>query len=757
VDEHWIYLQLPTPLEEGTNYDLRIVNDLFPDGLTYNFNYEVSANVSSLLHVNNIAYSTAAAEKYAYLYSWIGDGGALNLDELIGNQFSIVDNATGIKVFNGEVAFRKGPTQLETYQGEETGTSSQNFNGTFVYECDFSDFNEPGSYHILVENVGRSFDFEISCNAFRLPFEKVMKGIYNNRSGYRLEQPYSESTRPKPHHPSETPGFSGKLKFTSTTLCDVSDADASFADKELWEGGYLGDLTESWGWYQDAGDWDGYVSHHKVSSLLMLAYEHYPSNFTDGQLFISESSNGLPDILDEARWLIRFYKRLKDETEANDWTSGGVPGSRIFGDLWGDDFAASDQVRGSWQDVDRDWYVSGEETNVTFLYSAMAAQFAYLLEREGLTDPENIDWEQEAISTYLWANDRHSASDICQDYQVDWSKNYASAALFRLTANATYETDFVDAWNAIGTKDNLQGEDAFGAYIYNFTTLERNATVLAESNALIKSTANYNLREIGDDRACRWGGNPFFPMLSGQPTTPYVVEGIVAAKLLESEGDPLADDYLRIIHNTADYFMGNNPLRMTWITGLGEISPTGILHLDSWATGDGSSKEGIVPYGPWRKQGGETMAPTSNEWPHQWTYPNIDSWPGHERWFSQRYSPISCEFTIHQNNATAAFVYGALSGNYNCSEIVDTKDLELNNESKITIYPNPSPGKFRIKGEFESFKLEVINNIGQTLLILPELANNYEIDLGNLSDGVYYLKITADNGTLSLKQILKVN
>ena len=45
----------------------------------------------------------------------------------------------------------------------------------------------------------------------------------------------------------------------------------------------------------------------------MLAYEMAPRNFTDGELSIPESGNGVPDILDEAAWLPRFCYRLRHE------------------------------------------------------------------------------------------------------------------------------------------------------------------------------------------------------------------------------------------------------------------------------------------------------------------------------------------------------------------------------------------------------------------------------------------------------------
>jgi hypothetical protein len=43
-------------------------------------------------------------------------------------------------------------------------------------------------------------------------------------------------------------------------------------------------------------------------------------------------------------------------------------------------------------------------------------------------------------------------------------------------------------------------------------------------------------------------------------------------------------------------------------------------------------------------------------------YPAVEQWPAHELYFENRYCPITNEFTVHQNIAPAAAVYGYLAG-----------------------------------------------------------------------------------------------
>jgi len=78
--------------------------------------------------------------------------------------------------------------------------------------------------------------------------------------------------------------------------------------------------------------------------------------------------------------------------------------------------------------------------------------------------------------------------------------------------------------------------------------------------------------------------------------------------------------------------------------------------------GRGEFHPGIIPYGPWRKERAEGQGPWDAAWPYKTVYPPIDDWPGNERWFDNRCSPLTGEFTIHQNTAPAAALFGFLCG-----------------------------------------------------------------------------------------------
>jgi endoglucanase len=749
--EHWVYLFLPQAMVEGKNYTINTGN-LATNSNSFYFTFNTTSLRSEAVHVNQIAYSTNATQKFGYVYSWLGDKGGLDLVDYAGSTFKIINTTTNDIEFTGVLTFRKDKFSIETAWYNETPNG--NFLGADVYECDFSNFNTEGNYKLSIEGIGCSFPFKIECDATREPFKYVMQGIYQNRSGIELTGNYVQN-RPAPHNVITTPNFAGRLKYTTTKWCDVSASDASQDDKPLWEAGIQGNLTETWGWYQDAGDWDAYLRHMNVPTYLMFLFENNQENFYDGELEIPESGNGQPDILDEARWLIRFYKRLKDELISKGWGTGGVGGSRIMGDLWGSDEAPDGTARGSWLDTTRTWIVSGEDAFATYWYAACAAHYAICLQKAGVTDVENINWQQEAINAYDWAQANSLGNPSCHESNLIDFRMYAAASLFKLTGIQSYNTQFTSDFIANGISNNtveLTSTRAFGSWQYaslSNTVIPTNST-LQTALAAIESTADFLLNDyFTNGRACRWGGNFWMPMLTGQATTPLVSEGVMGYLLLKNSNPIKAAEYKKKLFTTVDYFLGNNPLNMTYITGLGERSPIGIFHMDSWYSSSGGVRRGIVPYGPWRADFNGDFGWWRYEWPAKTTYPDYNLFPGHERWFDQRTSPLGCEFTIDQTNMTSAFTYGALVCE---NQALNNPSFTTNLDNLLYIYPNPSKTTITVYGQkLDNQIIKITNTLGQNFDF--EMIDN-RISIESLANGIYIITfINQEKNRTSIKLI----
>lgn len=653
--EHWLYLYLPEPLETGKKYEIR-TGDIAGNGKIWEFDFNLETNRTEAVHVNLVGYDPRAPKKFGYVYHWGGSAGSINFSEYTGNNFYLIDNQTKEKVFTGKLAFRKSKTNVETRQND---TPNQNFLGADVWECDFSDFNTQGEYILAVEGVGHSFPFKIKPDAYRHAFYNSIRGLYHNRSGIALEEPFTEFIRPAPHNPIETPGFSGKLMYSTSRFIDWNDLNHSASDLEAIEDGILG-AVNTWGWYQDAGDWDGYFWHMKIPVLLMLTWEIAPEKFADGELNLPEGVNGIPDILDEARWLIRFFHRTRHELMEKGYGSGGI-GSRVAPDWYGH----AENGTPSYEDTGK-WVISGEDPFTTYFYAGLAGHYAAVLNKLGMEDQESIDWQKEAEEAYSWALDNTKPHDTdplkVHGYRLSDFQMYAAASLYRLTGNESYVTVIEQNASSIDSGTVLDEDKKWGTYslVVGDEFEFPNQNLLGKLKNAVIATADQKNNSVGQ-RACRYGGNIWMPMVIGQGTTPRVFEMMMGHYISREVAPAKTDEYFTNLFTTADYFLGCNPLNMTWITHVGVRYPERVLHIDSWYNGRDEMAPGITPYGPWRDENANQIGPWSLQWPYKTLYPDgIDNWPGHERWFNNYTTPANAEFTVHQNTVLSAVVYGYL-------------------------------------------------------------------------------------------------
>jgi endoglucanase len=716
VQTVYVYLFLKKAIASGKIYTITVNNPVINNAAkTIQFTYNEFSTRSEAIHVNNLGYSEAAAKKYSYIFLWMGNKSGLNLTDTtqvsqaasLQRQAKLVRIADQQIVYTGTVSFRKAKTEAEFYQ---YGTPNNNFQGADVYEFDFSSYNTPGTYVVSVEGMGCSYPFDIGKETLKDPFYYTMKALYENRSGIALNTPYAQYNRPAPHNPLTTPGF--KLYYSSVRHYDLNNnsGDANVADTPVINSNVKG-LVNTWGWYQDAGDWDSYSSHQKVPAYLLFLFETNPVKFGSFQLDIeNESNNSLPDLLDEARWLLRFYKRSKDSIKNTTLGgTGGVPGGRVFGDNYpNSDNSNPEDGKGSWQDTKRKWVMLGQDPWMTYFYAALAAHFAYILQRYNYTDPEGIDWQQEAIDGWNWAKNNSSAADentIRYGYNLSLCRMYASASLYRLTGDKTnYESSFIyDMDNAhayfdyaindyhIGFTDNYQflcNDDysIFPMIMYGLAANNQpliNQPILGRVLGMVRESTDFIVGDNGTNlRACRWGGTPWQNLGIGQGTTPYIQLAPLAHMLFKQSDPSRAANWLQNMFTTADYFLGSNSLNMTYISGLGEKNPEQFFHIDAFFCSNSFTgpirKKGIIPYGAMADCFADLGSCFGYPGPYQYYYglrngkaypmgnddvsngSSLPARPAHERYMPSRTSPLANEFTVHQTGIAGPVVYGFL-------------------------------------------------------------------------------------------------
>ena len=272
--------------------------------------------------VNQVGYAPNA-RKYAYIGAWMGASGPLPLAKTFdGRPFSVHSAKTEVKLYGGTLKARcADPVRNGTpFTGEE------------VLEIDLTPIAEEGEYYISVDGIGRSAAFKICGRAIAEAWGHHMLGIFNKRCGVEKKEPYTKWPSGVCHlkvyrgvHPSDDWHY-GKYVFPADgkeilnrdgrpfkfTHFPVIAASRSLCDMEA--------PLRIPGGYHDAADYDRRPMHLVIPRALAMVYLLKPGNFTDGQLRIPESKNGVPDILDEALWGIRhLVKAQQDDGGVGTW------------------------------------------------------------------------------------------------------------------------------------------------------------------------------------------------------------------------------------------------------------------------------------------------------------------------------------------------------------------------------------------------------------------------------------------------------
>ena len=168
--------------------------------------------------------------------------------------------------------------------------------GDDVAEIDFTAVSAPGEYYLYVPSLERrSYTFRIADDVYDIVGAVAMKSFYFQRCNHDRALPFASDA---------IGGHGGEGRWVDG-LCHADDASAPAGPGSADHGAL--DLRGGW---HDAGDYQKTLWGRGVPSIL-FAYEVSPSAWTDGQLAIPESGNGVPDLLDEVRWELDFYVRMQ--------------------------------------------------------------------------------------------------------------------------------------------------------------------------------------------------------------------------------------------------------------------------------------------------------------------------------------------------------------------------------------------------------------------------------------------------------------
>jgi endoglucanase len=197
------------------------------------------------------------------------------------------------------------PWKLKTSSGRvvATGTAKpwgiDEASGQRVQVIDFSRVTRSGTGYTLTADGTTSYPFDLSTRLYRPLRADTMQYFYLQRSGIPIDGNLvgEQYARPAGHL-----GVSPNLGDTDVG-CVPGQCDYR--------------LDVRGGWY-DAGDQGKYVINggivaYQLMSIVERASGYAPGSpaLTDGSLRVPERGNGVPDVLDEARWGIEFLLRMQ--------------------------------------------------------------------------------------------------------------------------------------------------------------------------------------------------------------------------------------------------------------------------------------------------------------------------------------------------------------------------------------------------------------------------------------------------------------
>jgi endoglucanase len=462
-------------------------------------------------------------------------------------QYWVLKSADGSEVASGQTA----PFGFDAPSGDT------------VHIVDFSSYHKPGKGYILQVGEIGSYPFDISGGLYDQLRYDALEFFYHQRSGISILAQYvgEPYARPAGHlgiapnqGDTEVPCFSGG--------CD-----------------YRRDVQG--GWY-DAGDQGKYVVGGGIAVWqLVNAYERSSLKgkvaWRDGSQQIPENNNGIPDILDEARWELEFFLRMQ-VPEGKPFA--GMAFHRIHDQQW-----TALPTRPDLDPQPRHLYPP--TTAATLNLAATAAQcgrvwrqwdrvFAHLC----LAAAERA-WHAALANPTMFTTPSPNGGGEYRDYDGDVSDEFywAAAELFVttgkneyrdfITNSPHYQASGIPADGVIWYRVALLGDMSLALVPNDLSTSYMSGLRTAIVNAADKvidtmSLQGYGVPYIRTDGNYIWGSN-------SQVLSQVMLLAVAYELTWEWK-------YWQAAFEATDYIFGRNGLNQSYVTGYGAKASQNVHH-----------------------------------------------------------------------------------------------------------------------------------------------------------------------------------
>ncbi|ROP35841.1 glycoside hydrolase family 9 protein [Saccharothrix texasensis] len=448
--------------------------------------------------------------------------------------------------------------------GQTSVRGADALSGDSVHTVDFSSFDTPGTGYVLSVAGATSNPFDISADPLKRLRYDALAFFYHQRSGTPIQAEYvgSQYARPAGHlDVAPNRGDSG-------VPCRVSC-------------GYTSDVRG--GWY-DAGDHGKYGVDTGIAAW-QLINEYERTRYVtgadgaalgDGKLAIPERGNGVPDILDEARWGVEFLMKMQVPQGRTD---AGMVRHKVSDENW-----TALPLRPDQDPQPR--LLSAVTTAATLNLAAVAAQAARVwrdldadFASRALTAAERAYAAAKANPTRYADPDDGNGGGTYVDNNVTDEFFWAAAELFTTTGASGYRADVTGSSFFRGKGFDQGGFDWWWTAGLGDTTLALvpNGLSASDVSATRAAFASYGDRLLG--QASTQG----YPA----PASGYYwgSNGVVAnaANVLALAHDFTGQAKYRAgVYQALDYLFGRNPFNHSYVTGYGERA-TRNSHHRFWA------------------------------------------------------------------------------------------------------------------------------------------------------------------------------
>jgi len=445
--------------------------------------------------------------------------------------------------------------------------------------ADFSALTKKGTYVVAIPGLGHSYVFTVDANPYNSLAIATLKAFYFQRVSMPLD-----------------PMYAGKWHRSAGHPDNVVSIHPSAATAQQPAGTVL---SSSMGWY-DAGDYNKYIVNSGITmGTLLSAYEDYPGYFKNLSANIPESSDAVPDVLNEILYNLRWMLSMQDPADGGVYhkcTNAAFDGMVMPG--------ITKEPR----------YVVQKSTAATLDFAAVTAQAARVFRPFEKQFPGLFDSCMKAArKAWAWAEKNpavlYDQNEMNKQFKPEITTGaygdrqlkdewlWAAAELYINTKENKYlsvlqermkDPVFLPSWGNVammGYYSIIRNTKFLPASTQKEVAAMKDSILKMANAFLVKSEANAFATVMGQSaRDFNWGGNSV-----------AANQGILLLQAYHLTKDK---KFLTGAISNLDYLLGRNATGYSFVTGMGAKTPMHPHHRQSEADGITEPVPGLLVGGP---------------------------------------------------------------------------------------------------------------------------------------------------------------